>query len=485
MATLAKVEEPISAEVVYSHTSEVEIGCAGGHGFGCCFPTTKESSYTSLVVHRDPEIRVGLHPYEYKSSTELRLDVGPKSERVAYWVADEWRIVYLGKDAGFLDDRVAGTAETVDWAKARSFDDASAYLFEHAISLGRKALVKEVRRRSGATGVVRLLEQTIDVESSDQDWDVAYADLSEKEREPLRERLVRALIEGEGTSRRLHSAIRNLDLRSESLDEPVEKRTRALAKDPAKDPASLAALLHASRLIEPACEVVGREKEAIFSPSFDFKVYRPKPTPPPASVAVKSALWVLASHRAECDSVSAAAEASEARDASRLCDNALYCKGEDGTDASDPGKSDAPPHLCTRSELDRDVDAISKLESKAFLDAADSHDQRLKLWLAALYAQKALPVSLARHAARRAYAIDETDAGKCQDVEAGSPCACPLVAVRTAACEAELDASVGKTPWCTFAIDDSSKAVKDMRSIVVRYRPQPKPDARAPADAEE
>lgn len=167
---LVSIDTPHRAELVGVHVSGTKLACAGGHGFGLCFPESVDRQWVDLRVEGSRPLKRSVNCDRKTESAELNW--GPDEKRIAYRCEEGWRVVHLvGNsfefgESGFDDsapDPWAGVgtfAEVADeeWSEilaARLIDgmadDAGAeaaleYIFRHIPDLEESVARRELAK---------------------------------------------------------------------------------------------------------------------------------------------------------------------------------------------------------------------------------------------------------------------------------------------------------------------------------------------------
>jgi hypothetical protein len=425
-ATLAKIEEPIEAEVVWRSTTGVDWAGSGHYVVAPTGISTKHRAFLLIEGHdKRPLPDAG-----WDKHTQVELQADEKATRMAYRKAGgEWRVAYVvSKQHVFLGQR---TFPTLDFATAPTFDAAAIELFSAPDLNPQKCVLEEVEKASGAPGIARVLAGTTDAPSQ-TDWDKAFTKLPEAERAPVLAALEKDLASG-STGTALGRALEYLPIEQAKFAKSLLSIAKKLTAEIAKTPLTNSYDQRVERVaLALRAAAVGDLASATPVACELAKTSSPKP-------AVESALLVLSKAKAPCANADAVL-------AENLCGESVRC-------LADPKFSD---FCATNAEK-----ATQPPKESFRADPFASLDTALGAWARAL-SELPAPIRLLRD--RTSYAIDAAATRACPATDVGLPCRCDPEAIKKSLCAVSADK--GSTPVCEYRVDDQKKRISNVTSPV-------------------
>ncbi|MEZ4222807.1 MAG: hypothetical protein R3B13_17835 [Polyangiaceae bacterium] len=187
--TVLAEDEAHDVQWVSKETKRVTIGCAGGHGFGICFPTKDRKVVTEIHTPKE-EFSVS-----FSCGNDAQIQAEPGLERFAMKCGPEkWGILYHRHEkTPFLWPEAY--ASVPDWKDVPPLHEVS-----HLVWPGgsRRELVKELRETEGDAAIEKLLSRCPDCPGSE--WGMAYDELDDAARGRVRAALLAYLRDGKSVT---------------------------------------------------------------------------------------------------------------------------------------------------------------------------------------------------------------------------------------------------------------------------------------------
>ncbi len=394
--TVIATDEEHDVEWVSTKTTGVGLECAGGHGFGICFPTRKHEVKTEI---RTP---AGSFKIRFSCGEDAKLVAEDGFERFAIKCgAEKWAILYKRKAGSAFLWRGAYQDQPV-WEKVPPLHEVAHLIWRK--SNRRTALVKELKKTKGHGAVADLLVRCPTCAGGQ--WKSAYFGLDEASKKRVRAALEKYL--------------------SSAKSPPAEVIRRGFSVlEPTTHPARIPAFT----------------RHAV---SF------------PDEKHITDALIGLMAY-SEAEAAAELACKRIERHCGRGCELALAasttaCKGLNARLEKVQCSADL---VCEQSVCA--TEALEDHWAKQFeeLDASKQRrDQDARLLFLATIKRK-LDGEVRRRVQRRLYQRDRSSES-CKDaLQVGEPCRCDEDALNYAACQAT--SNTAKTPFCRISINDQTE----------------------------